>query len=92
MNSEGPVVLARRKLTISINLPPNNVKAHMESAGARRHGKSSIASSLSTNVEGNEASVSMCDRGGTMIFQRKVELPKPISRGMSPEQLTGRRR
>ena len=43
-------------------------------------------SSLPTNEEGNEESVSMCDGGGTMIFRRKAELPEPIARGMSPEQ------
>ena len=40
---EGPVVPARRKLTISDNLPPNNVIAHVESEGARRRGRSSTA-------------------------------------------------
>ena len=43
-------------------------------------------SSLPTNEEGNEESLSMCDGGGTVFFQRKVELPDPIVRGMSPEQ------
>ena len=38
---EGAVVPARRKLTISGNLPPNSIKAHVESAGARRRGGSS---------------------------------------------------
>ena len=42
--------------------------------------------SLPTNEEGDEESVSMYDGGGTMIFQRKVELPEPIARAMSPEQ------
>ena len=86
MHLEGPVVLALRKLTISVNLPPNNVKAHACVEGAAPQ------SSLPTNEEGNKSSVSMCDRGGTMIFQRKAELPEPMSRGMSPGQLTGRRR
>ena len=40
---EGLVVPARQKLTISSNLPPNNVKAHVESAGARRRRRSSTA-------------------------------------------------
>ena len=40
---EGPVVPARLKLTISGNLPPNNVKADVESASERRHGRSSTA-------------------------------------------------
>ena len=37
-------------------------------------------SSLPTNEEGDKESVSMCDGGGTMIFERKVELPEPIKR------------
>ena len=40
---EGPIVPARRKLTISANLPPNNVIAHVESTGARRRERSSAA-------------------------------------------------
>ena len=47
--------------------------------------KGAPQSSLQTNEEGNEESVSMCDGGGTMVFQRKVEPPDPIARGMSPE-------
>ena len=34
---------ARRKLTISDNRPPNNVKAQVESAGARRRVRSCTA-------------------------------------------------
>ena len=40
-NLEGPVVPARRKLTMSGNLLPNNVIAHVQSTGARRRGRSS---------------------------------------------------
>ena len=40
---KGSLVPARRKLTISGNLPPNNVKTHVKSAGARRRGRSSTA-------------------------------------------------
>ena len=40
---EGPVVPAHRKLTISGNLPPNHIKAHVESAGGRRRGRSCTA-------------------------------------------------
>ena len=39
-----------------------------------------------TNEEGDEKSVSMCDGGGVMILQGKVEIPEPIARGMSSEQ------
>ena len=38
---EGLVVPTGRKLTPSGNLPPNNVNAHVESAGARRRERSS---------------------------------------------------
>ena len=44
-DSEGSVVPARRKLTISGNIPPNNVIAHVESTGARRRERSSAAKS-----------------------------------------------
>ena len=40
---EGLVVPARWKLTIKDNLPPNDIIAHVESAGARRRGRSSAA-------------------------------------------------
>ena len=40
---KGPVVPTRRKVTVGGNLPPNNVKAHVESAGARRRGRSRTA-------------------------------------------------
>ena len=48
---EEPVAPARRKLTISSNLPPNIVKAHVESVGARRRGRSSTAK-FSANERG----------------------------------------
>ena len=38
---EDPVVLALWMLTISGNIPSNNVIAHIESTGARRRGRSS---------------------------------------------------
>ena len=41
---------------------------------------------LLTHEEGDKESVPMCDGGGTMTFQRKVELPEPTARGMSPER------
>ena len=40
---EGPVVPASRKRIIDANLPPNNLKAHVEPAGARRRGRRSTA-------------------------------------------------
>ena len=41
---------------------------------------------LRTNEEDDEKSVSMCESGGSMILQRKVEIPEPMARGMPPEQ------
>ena len=40
---EGPVVPASWKRAIGGNLPPNNLKAHVEPAGARRRGRRSTA-------------------------------------------------
>ena len=40
---EGPVVPSSRKRTIGGNLPPNNLKAQVEPAGARRRGRRSTA-------------------------------------------------
>ena len=40
---EGPVVPASRKRTISGDLPPNDLKAHVEPAGAHRRGRRSTA-------------------------------------------------
>ena len=42
--------------------------------------------------EDDEESASVCDDGGSMIFQVKVEIPEPIERSMSSEQKTGSRR
>ena len=38
-----------------------------------------------TNDEDDSILVSMCDGGGKMIFQRKVDIPEPIARDISPE-------
>ena len=78
---EGSAVPASRKRTIGGNLPPNNLKAHVEPAGARRRGRRSTQSSLPTNEEGNEESVSMCNGGGTMFFQRISGATGPDSEG-----------
>ena len=83
---EGPVIPARRKLTIceifrqimSRHTWSRRVHAGVEGAAPQSY--------LPTNEKGDEEGMSMCDGGGTMIFERKVGLPKPIARGMSPEQ------
>ena len=36
--------------------------------------------------KGDEGSTSKYDGGGSMLLQRKVEIPEPIARGMSSEQ------
>ena len=41
---------------------------------------------LRTNEEDDEKSVSMYEDGDSMILPRKVEVPKPIARSMSPAQ------
>ena len=50
---EGPVVPVSRKRTIGGNLPPNNLKAHVEPAGARRRGRRSTAK-FSTDERGRQ--------------------------------------
>ena len=47
----GLVVPARQKLNISGTLPPNNVKAHVESASARRRGRN-ITTKFSADERG----------------------------------------
>ena len=41
---------------------------------------------LPMNEEGDKESASVYNGGGSMILQRKVEMPEPIARDMSPEQ------
>ena len=78
---KGPVIPKRRKLTISDDLP-QILSMRMWSRRVHAGVKGAAPQSfLPTNEEGDEESVSMYD-GGTMIFQRKVELPEPIARGM----------
>ena len=50
-DSEGPAVPARRKITTSGNLRPNDVNAHVELTGARRRERSSAAK-FSANERG----------------------------------------
>ena len=84
---EGLVVPARWKLTISGNLPPNNVIAHAWSRRVHAGVKGAAPQSfLPMNEEGDEKSVLMYNGGGAMILQREVEIPESIARGMSPEQ------
>ena len=85
---KGHVVPARRKLAISGNIPPNNVIAHVESTGARRRGRSSAPQSILPTIEevdekSDEDSASVCDGEGSVILQRKVEIPESIARDMS---------
>ena len=54
----------------------NNVIANAELTGARRRG--APQSILLTNEEGDERSVLIDDRGGSIILQRKTEIPEPV--------------
>ena len=59
---------ARWKLTISGNLPPNNVKAHVESAGARRRER------FSADERGRRRKACIeCDGGGHDDFSEEGE-------------------
>ena len=40
----------------------------------------------------DEESASMCDGGDPIVLQVNVEIPEPITRDMSAEQKTGRKR
>ena len=56
-------------------------------AGVEEEALKSILPTIEeVDEKGDEKSVSMCDGGGAMILQRKVEIPEPIARDMSPEQ------
>ena len=82
---EGLVVPARRKLTISGNLPPNNVIAHVES-GARRYGRSRIAKFSADEQGRRREEYGDVRRWRLDDLQRKLEIPGLIARGTSPEQ------
>ena len=62
-DSEGLVVPARRKITISGNLPPNNVIAHVKSTGARRRESSRGAISADEQGRRREDCVDVRRRG-----------------------------
>ena len=87
---EGPVVPARRKLIISGNLPSINIIAHVVLTGARRRGKSSAATTCANDRRSPQGRRRVervgVRRRGSMILQRKVEIPEPIARDMSPKQ------
>ena len=68
----GPVVPASRKHTIGGNLPPNNLKAHVEPAGARRRGRRSTAK-FSADEQGRQRGecVDVRRRGARCSFRGK---------------------
>ena len=45
-----------------------------------------LPTSEKVDEEGGEESASVSNGGGSMVLQRKVEIPEPIARDMSPEQ------
>ena len=69
---EGPVVPASRKRAIGGNLPPNNLKAHVEPAGARRRGRRSTAK-FSADGRGRQRGecVDVRRRGHDVFFRGK---------------------
>ena len=85
---EGANVPARRKLIISGNIPLSNIIAHVESMDARRRGGDAAPQSIMPTIEEVEKEIYedgalVCDGEGSMISQRKVEIPKPIARNIS---------
>ena len=54
---------------------PSNVMANAELTGARRRG--APQSILPTKEKGDERSLLIVDRGGSIILQRKTEIPEP---------------
>ena len=85
---EGPVVPALRNLTISGILPPimssrtriRRVHTSVEGAALQ----SFLPTIKEVDEEGGEASVSVCNGGGSMALEVKV-VPKPIAGDMPPE-------
>ena len=79
---EGPVVPASRKRTIGGNLPPNNLKAHVEPAGARRRGRRSTAK-FSADERGRQRGecVDVRRRGHDVFFSEESRATGPDSEG-----------
>ena len=63
----------------------------MESTGAHRCGRSSVAK-VSVDEAGDEESALVYDGGGLMVLQVKVEIPKTKADDTQPENKTGSRR
>ena len=92
MDLEWMVVPARRKLSISGNLPPNNIITHVESTGARRRERSSAAKfSADERERRREECVYVRQRGRDDLAEECGDTGTD-SEGMSPEQETGSRR
>ena len=78
---EGPVVPASRKRTVGGNLPPNNLKAHVEPAGARRRGRRSTAK-FSADERGRQQGECVdVRRRGHDVFSEKSGATGPDSEG-----------
>ena len=84
---EGLVVPARRKLTLSGNLPPimsSRTWSRRVHAGVEGAAPQSILRTIEyLDGKGDEENTSICDGGGSMILQTNVEVPEPIARDMS---------
>ena len=84
-DSGGPVVPAFRKLTISGNLPPimpSRTRSRRVNTGVEG---AALQSFLLTTKEGDEESTSVCDGGGPMALQVKVDIQQSIVGDMLPE-------
>ena len=78
---EGPVVPASRKRTIGGNLPPNNLKTHVEPAGARRRERRSIAK-FSADERGRQRGECVdVRRWGHDVFSEESGATGPDSEG-----------
>ena len=84
---EGPVVPASRKRTIGGNLPPNNLKAHVEPAGARRRERRSTAK-FSADERGRQQGecVDVRRRGHDVLLEESGATGSDLVGGMSAEQ------
>ena len=78
---EGPVVPASRKPPIGGNLPPNNLKAHVEPAGARRRGRRSTAKCSADERRRQRGECVDVRRRGHDVLSEKSGVTGPDSEG-----------
>ena len=91
-NLEGPVVPASRKRTIGGNLPPNNLKAHVEPVGARRRGRRSTAKFSADERGRQQRECVNVRRRGHDVLSEESGATGPDSEGHVTGAVTGRKR